>query len=84
MNKDKLLSIKIQTVRATNMLYGIKNINTFLPGFEIGIEMTGWGNPDLKDEPLVTLRLDQENYRVPVSKLKKILQKNIKSFIKEY
>jgi len=84
MDKTKLLSIKIQTARATNMVYGIRNVNTFLPGFQLGIEMTGWGESELKDEPLVTIKLDQHEYRIPVSKLKKILQRNIKSFQKEW
>lgn len=80
---NKLLSIKTQTRRATNMKYNLYNANMFIAsGFELGVEMSGWGNYELLDEPMISIRLDGEDYKLSSSKLKQILRKNKKSLTK--
>lgn len=69
-----MLSIKTQTRRATDMKYNLYNINMFLPDFQLGVEMSGWGNYVLLDDPIIFFKLDDVECRVCLSEFKKVLR----------
>lgn len=76
-----MVGIKTQTRRATKWQENVVNFNAILEsGFEFGIVTSkGWGDFDIRGEPLVTITIEepgrrQLSYEIPLSEFTSKLQ----------
>jgi hypothetical protein len=76
-----MIDFKTQTKRSTSWKEGILNINVFCKDLQFGITNTqSWGDfkKDLREDPLVEMKIDGIYYKMDLSKFIKIIKKNVK------
>lgn len=75
------IDFKTQTPRSTKFHTKVTNINLFCNNFEIGIRTSnGWGDFEEGKEPIIEMTINQEQYKIPLSKFKIIAKRNFEEY----
>ena len=80
------IDFKTQTPRSTKFHTKITNINLFCNNFEFSIITSkGWGDFEPREEPLIELEIEGDQYQMPMDEfidyIKPVLKKWKKEFI---